>query len=160
MIGFFSRKVKEQELTLNSTKNTLIIEIDEKNFNEKDQKKLPCIINAQNLFTISGGTAPYSLVHGTIDEGYLDELRTEKGIQFSEGNITQIFFTISIHSLLDLLEKGIKQTKIRIIARDQKYIEKNIELNVNLQHIQAVLQNQFYPFLLIAMQPFEQYQLQ
>src|SRR3989344_3339984 len=109
---------------------------DEKNFKEKDKKKIPCIINAQNLLTISGGTTPYILNQGTIEEEYLDDLKTEKGLQFSEGNISQLLFTISIHSLLDLLEKGIKQTKIRIFVRDQKYSEKSLEISVNLQHIQ------------------------
>ncbi|MSR86051.1 hypothetical protein EXS74_01490 [Candidatus Woesearchaeota archaeon] len=136
MVAFFSKSKKEQELTVSSITNTLLIEIDERNFDERERKNIPCIIKARDMITISGGTTPYVLSHGTIEEGYLQELRTEKGIQFSEQNISELLFTIALSFLLDLLEKGIKQTKMRIFVRDQSYKEKVTEVSVNLEHVQ------------------------
>jgi len=133
-MGFFSTK-KPEEFRVAATKDQCILQVNEKGFNEKEPRNILCMIKQRNLLEVSGGSPPYVMSHCSLEGEPFQNLITEKGIQFQEGPITDLFFTAHLSQLLDILAKEIILGKMRIFLRDQKYQERYVDISINLQQI-------------------------
>lgn len=129
---FFSKK-EEENLSLIGTTQTVILTINDQNFEQEKPKVLHCSLKNPNLCKISGGSAPYKINSVYIENEIMQDESTEQGIAFSSNSFTEIRFSIRLSQLLEFFAKGKKEGIVRFVIQDSKYQQRNIEVKVNFE---------------------------